>query len=798
MSGSQISAPTIFSLIATSSTPVSQTLTSTNSIINLSHNVLPSTSAINLNLNNVKPSSSISLNILNNSTPASGVLLNLSINGYNQLQSSIVPNDVINILISSNGTASFSVGSQSIVNHLIKDFIGSTGTDSSGNNFSIDPPSLTTNPILTKKLLSSKMPDILTPLLDNNLFTGSTGPRGWTGPLGNDGQLLVTTNNLVNNLNQYVQPGYQLSNPGNKLVTTQGNANLITTFFGTLANNPGIISAIAGGIIENNNLTSINLTGDTAFSLIESITITADLFDLFLSDSSNTEPIANLKDIIIDSTSMLRLHPDFITNASHLFPLGGTQTTNITISGNLLGGPVSTPNVTNLNYGLINGSFFTNTFNYQYLNNSNTIVSLPSLFPQLVIKLNGNSITYSTTDSYDRFPLQDGTGYIRFKNNANHSPLDFTFPCNAYGVITSNTSNTNISLNTSPPTIIDTMLPLFNELAVASGLVFNNAIAELKYLLQNLNLGYGNLAALTNYLQAHSENIHIVGKYQSVITINGNQTPFGYSYYNGTSSIDNVAIVPPNGNNWSQLLYSPASSSNRFELNGNILQTSIGIGQYGVDLSNSVESDFKGRNSSDGLQLLDDNSILKPATVYPMLNTIIIPANYIGFGSISSYGGIYPFPAYRLSINLNYLTTDINYSSLLNNTYPSLEHSNGTIIQPGTTIKIYNESNYVVQVVSRNLLYNDIYNVIDIKKTLPTPTAPFSTFNPPGPNINDSDPSPEGWPSTENYLSPISSSVYSINLRDTTSDAIYIKAKDSITLVFSTNSEGLSGSWGYI
>ena len=122
-------------------------------------------------------------------------------------------------------------------------------------------------------------------------------------------------------------------------------------------------------------------------------------------------------------------------------------------------------------------------------------------------------------------------------------------------------------------------------------------------------------------------------------------------------------------------------------------------------------------------------------------------------------------------------------------------------------VKIYNESNYVVQVIARNFLYPSITSETSLPNVQPVPMAPFTAYYDASPSTATTPPvnadisAPTGWPTTANYLNPSTSpSTYSINLRDTTSDVIYVKSKDSITLVFSSSNgtAELPGSWGYI
>ena len=810
-----VGCPTAYN-VSTSATSFNQNLATANAIINLTYSGTANAS-FTLALSSIKYPSLITLNVTSSSV---AILLTIYSNASQSniiTAQSIQPSDQIIITYSSSSSSppSVSIGAQSLYNHLIKDFIPSG-----------QAPSAATNPLITNSQLTAELPSALSPLLDDD---GET-------PLGLANKL-VTTSNLAADLTPYLPTGNLLTNTNNKLVTTQGNANLMTTFFGTLSTNPGILSAMASGIIANNNLTSIDIINDIPFSLIQSIVIpaansnAATNFELYADSNPLSSPLANVNDIKISENAILTIVADFKTA---LPSMASAQIPLVSVVGNLLGSPISTSNATNIIYGLINGSFFTNSFTSTYVDANGDPVAPPSgaTPPSLVINLNDQSsnTSYSTggsartaiTSANIRFSMSP-TVPPTTPPTTSAVPVNITFPCNAYGKITSinNSNNTTTVSNTSPPVIIDAMLPLFNELAVASGLVFSNAIGELESLLQSLNNGYGNLSALTNYLQSHSENIHVVGKYESAIAINGNSLPIGYTYYNGSTSIignnattplTTISITQPASGIWTSDNYSPVSSTNTYTLTGTTTPTSI-------NLSSTSAADFVGLNSSQGLILYDETGIPKSGIVYPMTNTIIVPSSYVGFGQISALptGNCYPFPPYQLTINLNYINTGIVYpppTSPPDTTapYPSTDYSNGSQIQPGTMLKIYNESNYVVRVIARNCVYTGITNTTQLPNLKPVPMEPFTTYydaslsTPTNPTVNTSVPAPtSGWPrtstSTTPYVNPSPNpSTYSINLRDTTSDVIYVKAKDSITLVFSTSNttSGSPGSWGYI
>jgi hypothetical protein len=216
-------------------------------------------------------------------------------------------------------------------------------------------------------------------------------------------------------------------------------------------------------------------------------------------------------------------------------------------------------------------------------------------------------------------------------------------------------------------------LPLYTELATAAGLVYQNQFDKLKDLLAALEANIGNLNILTNYLQAHSENIYVVGQYTSTITINGNATPIGTSYYN--PNYTGGVTTPPSW--WVSSYYSPAA----FTWTGYPMNNSTPLipGDY---------QSITGVNSSDNLTFVDENGNRTQATIYPMINTIIVPANYVGYGGISpsSSGRCTPFPQYTLSININNLLTNIPPSPTPSPspTIDTTEFSNGASIKSGT------------------------------------------------------------------------------------------------------------------
>jgi hypothetical protein len=633
---------------------------------------------------------------------------------------------------------------------------------------------------MTRGNIENNLPDLLLPYLDGSTNTGFTG----VGPNSADNKI-VTTLNLANDLLPYLyKPQLPLSTlpGGNKLVTSYGNANLVSDFFGSLASNPGFISAVASEIVENDNITSINIGNNSTISLVDNFNISADDINIFqtiddylgytggTSSTGTTGPINFLNLTLTPSAAISFISDPFYSNSDP----------SLLVQGNLLNSLIAPPTSTLNKYALVKGLLPMNSYTPGA---TGAFPVFEFIDPNATIVTNGTGSTGGTTGATG-INLFNNTGIIAFKSQA----PKIAFPCTAYGLVnnTPNTSAYTIPAATYPPSIINAMLPLYTELAVASGLVFENEVAELKNEIDQLTDGLGILQTLANYLQAYSENIYIVGSYTSVITINGNSAPIGYSYYNGYGYTGAFGI-PPSA--WSENFYTPPPIA--LNLNGFALPPSDGTTPTNVQTSY-----FVGTNSSAGIP----NQV-----IYPINNTIIIPFSYKGFGAISTAQGGCNHPQYVLSINLN----NIYYSS---GNLPD-GYSNGYIIQQGTTIKICNESNYIVQLTSRNLTYSGAYpTTLSIPSTiLPVPSSPFTTYNPisPLPDANPPNASapsgykgvtgPNGWPTNINYTNPIGNiTINSINLRDTTSDVIYIKAGDSIRLVFSQNINGPGGTWGYL
>jgi hypothetical protein len=776
------SAPRVINAVFSNNTPTQTIILPTsnapnNIIINILYNIASEfiSNTLTLYINQTPNNNALlNINVLDNSTFLTNAAPNLKVilNNVSTIISNlpILPNDVISYIISNTGigfTGNSVVSSKDIYNNLTFNYTtGATG------------PSLA-NPLMTRNNIQNNLPSLLFPYLDGATNTGFTG----IGPNLSDNKI-VTTLNLASDLVPYLsQPQIPLSSlpGGNKLVTSYGNSNLVTNFFGSLASNPGFISAVASEIIENDNITSISIGNNSTLSLVDNFSISANDINIFqtiddylgytggIIATGTSGPVDFLNLTLTPSAAIAFIADPFYSNSDP----------SLLVQGNLLNSLIAPPTSTLNKYALVKGLLPMNSYNPGA---TGAFPVFEFIDPNASIIASGTGPTGGTTGATG-IHILNNTGIIAFKSQA----PKLAFPCTAYGLVdnTPNTTSYTISSATYPPSIINAMLPIYTELAVAAGLVFENEVAELINKIDQLTNGLGILQSLANYLQAYSENIYIVGSYTSVISINGNSAPIGYSYYNGYGYTGSVG-VPPSA--WSGSLYTPPPLS--LNLNGFALPPADGTTP--VDVQTSY---FVGTNSSAGIP----NQV-----IYPINNTIIIPFSYKGFGTISTAPNGCNHPQYVLSINLN----NIYYSS---GSLPS-GYSNGYIIQQGTTIKICNESNYIVQLTSRNLTYSGPYPTISTipNSILPVPSSPFNTFSPisPPPDANppnSSSPSnyrgvtgPNGWPLTVNYTNPINITINGINLRDTTSDVIYIKAGDSIRLVFSQNANGTGGIWGYL
>jgi hypothetical protein len=726
----------------------------------LSDTTPPANSPLNivLKLRNLDEKSLVVVNI-NDATVTFNITLTIK-NGNSDtivFQNSVQLNDSVSLnfgLSSPSSPLPLITQSKKSLENALKNIFGLSG----------DNTASTENPLMTFGQIENSVPEILENYLDIKV-----PPIG----IGENDNKIITKDAITDVLNDFVQPGYKLTKNGNnKLVTTYGNNNLIANFFGTLSGNPGMVASTASGIISNNNLVTVNLVEGSTISLIESVAIPSAIFEL--RDHLTGAPIT-FTILTLTSTTILKLVKD-LTILDTI--TGDTKTASVKVTGNLIGSLIGTSTTSKTNYGLTSGSLFTSTYKPR-----DTVLN-----DHLTFEYIGSGVTYVDPDD-DTTPVKSlPTGVIRLIESSSTRGKNFSFPCNAYGAISSfNFDNTTVPVSTEPPVIINAMLPLFNELAVASGLAYSNQIKNLTDLLSNLKLNIGNLKVLTNYLQAHSENIYVVGDYTSTVTINGNGLPTGYSYYNPTSAPEW----------WGQELYSPVSNS--YSWTAPLINTP------------NSQPEITGKNSNDGLFFEEDVGVTVKAKLHPMLNTIIIPSTYNGFGSVSynpSNACGTPFPTYMLSINVNNILTNIVYPnpSLPETLTPYIntsEFSNETQLKNGTQIQICNNSDKYIQFVSRNIDYtNDVTSISQLPNILPVPSFPYTQFTQGMTSINA--PIPSAWPpvvtSEEySYIQNSTATMNAINLRDTTSDVIYIRPQDTIRLIYTSSDEmNINGVWKHI
>jgi hypothetical protein len=780
----------IFSDIVTShEIQLSSSSTPNNIIINILYNLTANytgTSPLAINLKNVSLNNALlNINVLNNSKFALTVpTLNVQLNASTIISNlPILPHDVISQFFSGNGlgfTGSSVISSIDVFNNLVVNYTGrGTGFTGQGFGTGFTGPSLT-NPLMTRGNIQSDLPDLLLPYLDGVDTIGFTG----VGPNPSDNKI-VTTLNLANDLVPYLaQPQFPLSSlpGGNKLVTSYGNSNLISNFFGSLASNPGFITAVASEIIENDNITSISIINNSTISLVDNLNLSANDIYLFKNIEdylgytggtayTGTSGPINFTNLTLTLSAAIAFLAD---------PFYSELEPSLLVQGNLLNSVIVPPTSTLSRYALVKGLLPLNSYNPGATGATGAFPVFEFIDPNAIIMVETGYTGFTgATGIY----LPDSTGIISFREQ---SPK-IAFPCTAYGLIDNSPSPYayTIPAATYPPAIINAMLPLYTELAVAAGLAFENEVAELKNEIDQLTNDLGVLGALANYLQAYSENIYVVGLYTSTISINGNGAPIGYSYYNGYGYTGTTGNAP---SIWNGSYYTPPPLT--LNLNSFSLPPADG-----TESTNVQTTDFSGTNTC---------TTIPNQVIYPINNTIIIPFSYKGFGSIGNAPNTCNHPPYVLSINLN----NLYYSS---GAAPT-GYSNGYVIQQGTTIKVCNESNYIVQLTSRNLTYAGSYpTTSSVPSTIiPVPASPFTSFLPitPLPDANPPNSAsgyqgvtgPSGWPLTNGYTNPTSAiTINSINLRDTTSDVIYIKAGDSIRLVFSQNTNGSNGgTWGYL
>jgi len=376
-----------------------------------------------------------------------------------------------------------------------------------------------------------------------------------------------------------------------------------------------------------------------------------------------------------------------------------------------------------------------------------------------------NSLFYYKTSDNN----YSGYFYVKTSNTIVHetpSPSEslYCFQGQGYGTIV--TPIAPISYHT----IINNMLHYFIKMAIQYGFVFKSEIEA--YENNNFNQEYLNIQNLINYIELSTRNTYLCGKYTTNVYIVGNSIPVGTSYYpndvkyqSPTGSIPDKPNPDINGlvggvtgatGGISSLYYNGSNGSNGpyWGVTGDM--SLIGDTDQITTPTNwtsdpptlpklpltTTANNFKGYNSITALNatLLKYSQQLN----YCSKNIIIIPEDYVGYGLINGANtGACSQPDYILTIHLNtygIYDSTANGSNGCTNTQSTL---NGSIISPGSEINIINNSpNAIVKVISYNL-----------------------ATNPPTPLI--------------------------INLGNTTMDSLYIKATDSMHLIFGGSTWGI-------
>jgi hypothetical protein len=155
----------------------------------------------------------------------------------------------------------------------------------------------------------------------------------------------------------------------------------------------------------------------------------------------------------------------------------------------------------------------------------------------------------------------------------------------------------------------------------------------------------------------------------------------------------------------------------------------------GLITSTSPPQSFNGANTFDELNSLLDDNMVNYSVMYSTKNVIIIPSNYVGYGSVKSPSQ----PPYILTIHLNTNSATPPPSPDSCSCNGSDVSLNGELIYPGTEITIVNNSATNVRIVS-----------FDLATSPPTPIQ--------------------------------------INLKDTIMDSLFIRPFDNMHLIFGTNS----------
>ena len=379
----------------------------------------------------------------------------------------------------------------------------------------------------------------------------------------------------------------------------------------------------------------------------------------------------------------------------------------------------------------------------------------------LIVPPNNSLFYYQTADGYN------GYFYIKMSNLVKYetpAPIEglFTLQGQGYGIITTPIAPTSYH------TIINDMIDYFIKMAIQFGFIFRSEIEA--YENNNFNQEYLNLKNLINYIELSTRNTYLCGKYTTNIYLVGNSIPIGTSYYpndveyqGATGSIPSSGPFAPNPDinglingttgatgGISSLYYTGVTGTYWGiidEINGDTQISIPSNWKSGLNIPSELPSttsvgDFKGVNSISELNA----TLLKYSMQlnYCSKNIIIIPEEYIGYGIIDDGNiGACSQPDYILTIYLN--TYGIYDSSTSGNNGCSADPTtlNGSVISPGTEVNIINNSpNAIIKVVSYNL-----------------------ATDPPTPLI--------------------------INLGNTTMDSLFIKATDSMHLIFGGSTWGI-------
>jgi hypothetical protein len=428
--------------------------------------------------------------------------------------------------------------------------------------------------------------------------------------------------------------------------------------------------------------------------------------------------------------------------------LNVTQQKDLLIQGNLINGYIVPPNIntdsTGYNdiglYSTVNGHILLPPKSLYYYQ---TII-LGSVVKGYFYVITGNTILNN----------KDGNDVI--DGESQHGV--FCFEGQGYGKIVN--TITPYSYNA----IINNMLLYFKRISNSYG--YGEVSQLIEVISNKLFLIDKNITTVIYNIELTARNIYTCGKYTTNIYINGNALPVGISYYpNQVEWQGNTGTIPTSPN---PDVNGNTSSSGldkyyiQYSDNGVTTTPTPLVGDYWglysacndvVQLPNywSISSPiilpdntplekFKGSNSFTTVNEIITNDPINYKINFSTKNCIIIPSDYVGYGIIDTP----TTPPYILTIYLNtYLTTPDNSNTC--DCEQSQIQLNGSTIINGTEITIINNSSINVRVIS-----------FDLSPQL---------LIPPQPPV------------------PIS-----INLQDTTTDALFISSTDNMHLIFGGDS----------